>query len=102
MLEAKGMVLRKRQISDAMRNEPLLLDGDGHVFWILKSYSDDDTILLQDIKTWDGVAHDERWFTYSDEQRAEIEKYISSSRVKRLKIQDVGYNLPIGSNEAKV
>ncbi|KAJ7971202.1 Zinc-finger domain of monoamine-oxidase A repressor R1 protein [Quillaja saponaria] len=99
LLEAQKKVSKKRKTSAALRSELVLMDANGHFFWTLKSYSAEDTILMQDMKILDGVACDERWFTYGAGQRAEIEKYISFSRVKRLRIQNVLVNSPSGSNE---
>ncbi|KAK9271520.1 hypothetical protein L1049_001880 [Liquidambar formosana] len=86
MLEAMGMVPKKRQRSDAVRTEPILLDVNGHAYWRLKGYSDED-ILLQEMGAWDTVALHEKWCYYDAEQENSIEKYISSRREKRLRFQ---------------
>ncbi|KAK9277889.1 hypothetical protein L1049_027446 [Liquidambar formosana] len=79
-LEATDMVPKKKQRSDAVRSEPVLLDGSGRKFWRLRSYSDEMDILLQDVGAEDMLASKDKWFTYGVEQRAMVEKYISSSR----------------------
>ncbi|OVA16107.1 DDT domain [Macleaya cordata] len=79
-LEAIGMVPKKKQRSDAVRTEPVLLDGNGHAFWRLNGYSSEPSILLQDIGGWDSVTPDEKWFAYDDEKKKAVEDYISSIR----------------------
>ncbi|XP_044467323.1 uncharacterized protein LOC123197205 isoform X2 [Mangifera indica] len=91
MLEAVGLVPKKSQRSDAVRTEPILLeDGGGatRTFWKLKGYSGESQILLQDLEgAPDAVSLNEKWLTYDVDQKPEIEKYISSLRAKRLRIQ---------------
>ncbi|KAJ6361321.1 hypothetical protein OIU78_001879 [Salix suchowensis] len=76
MLEARGMVQEKRS-SNAVRTDPVHLDADGRAFWKLNGHS---VILLQDMGAWNSVATSEKWLEYSDEQKMDIEKYISFSR----------------------
>ncbi|OMO80117.1 hypothetical protein CCACVL1_13152 [Corchorus capsularis] len=95
VLQTIGTLPKKRQRSDAVRTAPIFLDVNGHVFWRLKGYTSEKYILLQDIGTVDPVAPDERWFVYDVEQKPDVEKYISSIRTKRLRIQNVSDNLPI-------
>ncbi|KAI9378021.1 hypothetical protein POPTR_018G024400v4 [Populus trichocarpa] len=85
MLEA--MALKKGLLSNAVRTEPVLLDVDGRAFWKLNGYNGQSDILLQDMGTWNSVAPSEKWLVYADEQKLEIEKYITSSRTKRLRVQ---------------
>ncbi|THG18584.1 hypothetical protein TEA_019138 [Camellia sinensis var. sinensis] len=77
-LEAKDTVMKKKQRSDAVRSEPILLDGNGLKFWKLRGYSSERDILLQDIGNGDSVTLKEKWFSYNVEERATVEKYISS------------------------
>ncbi|KAK8521364.1 hypothetical protein V6N12_005272 [Hibiscus sabdariffa] len=68
---------------DAVRSEPIFWDCDDHKFlkfWRLRGHLDETDILLQDIdiEARDSVAAKERWYTYSTEQKATVEKYISS------------------------
>ncbi|XP_028060125.1 uncharacterized protein LOC114263726 isoform X1 [Camellia sinensis] len=76
-LEAKDTVMKKKQRSDAVRSEPILLDGNGLKFWKLRGYSSERDILLQDIGNGDSVTLKEKWFSYNVEERATVEKYIS-------------------------
>ncbi|OAY57054.1 uncharacterized protein LOC110609948 isoform X2 [Manihot esculenta] len=87
IMEAMGMVPKKRQRSDAVRTDPILLDVNGHAFWRLKGYNNEPDILLQDLGSWASAASEEKWFVYDAEQKQGIEKYISSLRTKRLRIQ---------------
>ncbi|XP_012077943.1 uncharacterized protein LOC105638706 isoform X2 [Jatropha curcas] len=83
MLEAMGTVPKKRQRSDAVRTDPLLLDENGHAFWRLKGYNDKPDILLQDMGSWTSIVPEDKWFVYDAEQKQGIEKYISSLRSRR-------------------
>ncbi|KAK8532239.1 hypothetical protein V6N13_131575 [Hibiscus sabdariffa] len=101
LLQAMAKLPRKRQRSDAVRTSPIMLDVSGHVFWKLKGYTSENHVLLQDIGTSDPVAPDEKWFVYDVEQKPDVEKYISSLRTKRLRIQKVSDTLPtvsVGEN----
>ncbi|EOY04235.1 Zinc-finger domain of monoamine-oxidase A repressor R1 protein, putative isoform 3 [Theobroma cacao] len=99
VLQAMGMLPKKRQRSDAVRTAPIVLDVNGHAFWRLRGYTSEPYILLQDIGTLDPVAPDEKWFAYDVKQKAHVEKYISSIRTKRLRIQKLSDSLPIASVE---
>ncbi|GFZ18962.1 zinc-finger domain of monoamine-oxidase A repressor R1 protein [Actinidia rufa] len=79
MLEAKGMVPKGKQRSDAIRTEPILLDVDGRTCWRLRGYSDEPKLLLQD----------EKWFTYDVEQEKQIEKYILAIRKRRRRSENI-------------
>ncbi|KAJ0104961.1 hypothetical protein Patl1_19065 [Pistacia atlantica] len=84
-VEASGAMVNvsKEELrSDALRLEPMFLDGHGHKFWRLRCYSAEMKILLQDveIETGDQVAAKERWYSYDVEQKALVEKYVSSLR----------------------
>ncbi|XP_039046535.1 uncharacterized protein LOC120186728 [Hibiscus syriacus] len=71
---------------DAVRSEPIFWDGHGHKylkFWRLRGHLGESNILLQDIEVGDSVAAKERWYSYSTEQKATVEKYISSFRVQK-------------------
>ncbi|EEF45639.1 ubiquitin-protein ligase, putative [Ricinus communis] len=89
MMAAVGMVPKKRQRSDAVRTDPILLDVNGHAFWRLKGYNGQSDILLQDMGNWTVAAPEEKWFVYDAEQKQGVEKYISSLRTKRLRAQKV-------------
>ncbi|XAR51278.1 hypothetical protein NMG60_11005869 [Bertholletia excelsa] len=72
-----AMEMKKKQRSDAVRSEPILLDGDGRIFWKLRGHSGKREILLQDIGLGDSIAFEDRWFSYNAEEGAIIGKYIS-------------------------
>ncbi|XP_021292531.1 uncharacterized protein LOC110422844 isoform X2 [Herrania umbratica] len=85
-LEMSEMVIEEDWRSDAIRSEPIFWDGHGHKFekfWRLRGYSGETDILLQDIEGRDLVTAKERWYTYSTEQKAMVDKYISSFRMQR-------------------
>ncbi|KAK8639227.1 hypothetical protein V6N13_137618 [Hibiscus sabdariffa] len=101
LLQAMAKLPRKRQRSDAVRTSPIMLDVSGHVFWKLKGYTSENHVLLQDIGTSDPVAPDEKWFVYDVEQKPDVDKYISSIRTKRLRMQKVSDTPPtvsVGEN----
>ncbi|EOA16270.1 hypothetical protein CARUB_v10004415mg [Capsella rubella] len=88
MQNAISMLSKKSQGSDdAVRTNPGELDDNGRIFWTLKSYSDEQNMLLQDLGSWNEVCPHEKWFSFSSEQKPEIEKYISFIRMKRLRAQ---------------
>ncbi|GAV75644.1 zf-4CXXC_R1 domain-containing protein [Cephalotus follicularis] len=99
MVEATGMVPKKRQRSDAVRTDPLLLDVNGRAFWRLKCHTREPDVLLQDMETWNAVVPNEKWFAYNAEQKQDIEKYISSLRTKRLRAPKVANSIVIGGCE---
>ncbi|KAL5722235.1 hypothetical protein ACHQM5_005779 [Ranunculus cassubicifolius] len=86
-LEALGMVPKRKQRSDAVRTEPVLLNEDGLILWKLQSCSYEPNILLQDIRNRDSDKAEDKWFTYDVEQKEAVEKYISLQRTKRLRSQ---------------
>jgi len=86
-----------------LRIRPEFSDNNGKIFWRLKSYDDESTVLLQgnsqnryhcdlgsskfskrkrhaDIKIEDEIATapEEKWFVYGPEKKEEVDKYISS------------------------
>ncbi|KAA8542680.1 hypothetical protein F0562_023821 [Nyssa sinensis] len=83
-LEATGMVMKKKLQSDAVRAEPIISDANGRKFWKLRGYSGIMDILLQDVGSGDLVTFMERWFTYHVEEKANVEKYISSLRYAQI------------------
>ncbi|KAJ6758610.1 hypothetical protein OIU74_025289 [Salix koriyanagi] len=98
MLEAMAL---KETLSNAVRTEPVLLDVDGRVFWKLNGYDGQSDILLQDMGTWSSVAPSEKWLVYADEQKLEVEKYIISSRTKRLRVQKANGTHSIEHDETR-
>ncbi|XP_019059180.1 PREDICTED: uncharacterized protein LOC104823872 isoform X2 [Tarenaya hassleriana] len=80
MVEAMDMLPKKRQRSDAVRTDPVILDENGRVFWRLTSYNGEPNILLQDVGTWGEVCTHEKWLTFKSDQKPEIEKYLSCLR----------------------
>ncbi|KAL5581974.1 hypothetical protein UlMin_014416 [Ulmus minor] len=98
ILKAAG-ALPKRKKCDAVRTEPKFLDAEGHVFWKLRCCSgNDQDMLLQDIGTLDRDTPVEKWSVYASEQKQDIDKYISSIRVKRARIQSFSFPVTTGSD----
>ncbi|XP_057737982.1 uncharacterized protein LOC130955181 [Arachis stenosperma] len=83
VIEAMGLIPKGKQHSDAMRIEPVFSDGN-QTFWKLESYNGDYALLLQDIKMDNetGATSDERWFVYGLEKKDEIDKYITSRKLR--------------------
>ncbi|KAH7858537.1 hypothetical protein Vadar_025094 [Vaccinium darrowii] len=71
--EAKDTVMKREQRSDAVRSEPMFLDGDGRKFWKLRGYCGKREILIQDIGNGNSVK--ERWFSCNVDERETIENY---------------------------
>ncbi|KAF7846673.1 hypothetical protein BT93_L3924 [Corymbia citriodora subsp. variegata] len=84
MLEM-SRISKKRQRSDAVRTEPVIMDGHGRTFWKLKAYKGEPDVLLRDVITCDSVEPEEKWLVFDAEKKQEIDRYISSV-VRRSKI----------------
>ncbi|GMH30600.1 hypothetical protein Nepgr_032443 [Nepenthes gracilis] len=82
LVEARGLVPKRKQRSDAVRTEPIILNADGHAYWILKGYSSSE-IVLQDVGCTYEDASCEKWFSFDDEEKKVIEKCIPLLRAKR-------------------
>ncbi|PSR96562.1 Cell division cycle-associated 7-like protein [Actinidia chinensis var. chinensis] len=77
ILEAEDIMMKKKQRSDAVRSEPLFLDGNGRKFWKLRGYSGERDVLIQDVRNGDLVTFKERWFSCNVDESVNVEKYIS-------------------------
>ncbi|XP_078177411.1 uncharacterized protein LOC144571884 isoform X2 [Carex rostrata] len=64
----------------AFGTEPLLLEGEGRVYWKLDGYLNGSVILLQDMESWHQVENGDKWYTFSDDDEKIIEQHISSVR----------------------
>ncbi|XP_022155055.1 uncharacterized protein LOC111022193 isoform X2 [Momordica charantia] len=91
---------KRKQRSDATRTVPIILDANGRVFWNLRGFAGEGNILLQDMESWETVNPSEKWSMYKGEQKQEIERYISSLRMKRLRLVQAAQTLPDGSSVA--
>ncbi|XP_057973454.1 uncharacterized protein LOC131160792 isoform X2 [Malania oleifera] len=97
-LEAMEVEPIKKQISGAVRTDPIVLGDNGWVYWRLEGYSREPEILLQEVSSWDAVIPREKWSVYTVEQREVIEKYISFLREKKHRLKKVSHTLaPPGS-----
>lgn len=100
-LVALELASNKKQRSEATRTVPIILDVNGRVFWKLRGFAGEGNILLQDMESWESVNPSEKWSMFKDEQKQEIEKYISSLRLKRPpRLVEVPQTLPDGGIEA--
>ncbi|KAG7036784.1 Cell division cycle-associated 7-like protein, partial [Cucurbita argyrosperma subsp. argyrosperma] len=100
-LVALELASNKKQRSEATRTVPIILDVNGRVFWKLRGFAGEGNILLQDMECWESVNPSEKWSMFKDEQKQEIEKYISSLRLKRPpRLVEVPQTLPDGGIEA--
>ncbi|KAK9080350.1 hypothetical protein SSX86_000108 [Deinandra increscens subsp. villosa] len=63
-----------------VRSEPVLLDINGCKLWKLRSNYSKIGILLQDSCYGDVTTSDEKWFAFSDQEKALVDEYISYSR----------------------
>ncbi|KAL0546405.1 hypothetical protein IC582_016313 [Cucumis melo] len=98
-LVALELASKRRERSYATRTAPVMLDVNGRVFWKLRGFACQGNILLQDMESWGSVNPSEKWLMYKDEQKQEIEKYISSLRFKRRKLEEIVQTLPGGGSE---
>ncbi|URE38763.1 Zinc-finger domain of monoamine-oxidase A repressor R1 [Musa troglodytarum] len=76
---------------DAVRTEPLLLEGEGRVYWTLGGFCSNSKIILQDIGTWDSVILEDKWFTYGEEEKNSVARHISSGRNRRQVMMHGGF-----------
>ncbi|XP_062028325.1 uncharacterized protein LOC133744202 [Rosa rugosa] len=83
LLEAEGIVPKKKHRCDVLRTEPYRVDVDGRIFWKLKGYNNGEDIVLQDLGAWDAVVSKEEWFVYGAETKEAIDNYCSSLRRKK-------------------
>ncbi|KAI6675180.1 hypothetical protein NL676_003086 [Syzygium grande] len=81
-------ISKKRQRSDAVRTEPVIVDGQGRTFWKLKVYKGEPDVLLQEVIRSDSVGPEEKWLIFDAEKKQEIDRYISSL-VRRSRIQKI-------------
>ncbi|GAB2303361.1 hypothetical protein Dimus_037352 [Dionaea muscipula] len=84
MVETMGLVPRRKQRSDAMRTEPVLVDAKGNICWRLKGYNNSQ-MVLQVCGPEDPVTCNEKWFSFNAEEEKLIEKHLHLFRVKRTK-----------------
>ncbi|CAI9113628.1 OLC1v1014263C1 [Oldenlandia corymbosa var. corymbosa] len=74
--------MRGTHDSVATRLNPVVSDASGRNFWQLGSYSGGMDVLLQgDVPNRDEVTPTERWFSYDLNEKAHVERYISSFKV---------------------
>ncbi|KAK9683237.1 hypothetical protein RND81_10G125600 [Saponaria officinalis] len=85
IMDAMGLVSKKRQRSDAVRTEPIIIDDDGRACWRLKCLGDT-SLLLQDVGAIEEVTPNDKWFSFDDAEMKIVEKYMSSVRLKRHRI----------------
>ncbi|XP_058091403.1 uncharacterized protein LOC131237579 isoform X2 [Magnolia sinica] len=100
MLEAMAMAPKKKQMLDAVRTEPILLDGGGRIYWRLRSYCDKSCFILQDIGKWDLITPQDKWFIYDEDQQNAVEEYISTLRKKHRTVTSPN-TAAFGSNDVK-
>ncbi|KAK1357518.1 Zinc-finger domain of monoamine-oxidase A repressor R1 [Heracleum sosnowskyi] len=78
MLESMNMVPKAKERSQAVRTRPILVDIDGRAFWRLNCYSEESSILAQEIGNGDDlIVFGEKWITFDDEQQKVVERHIS-------------------------
>ncbi|XP_077253222.1 zinc-finger domain of monoamine-oxidase A repressor R1 protein isoform X2 [Tasmannia lanceolata] len=98
-LEAMDTVSKKKQRFDAVRTDPIILNGNGQVYWRLKGCSRSH-LVLQEIVNSDLITPHDKWFIYDGEQEKTVEKYISSLRKKTQRKCTIPDTPTMWSNEA--
>ncbi|XP_020089171.1 uncharacterized protein LOC109710810 isoform X3 [Ananas comosus] len=83
MLNTMALFPKKKQRRDAVRTEPIFLEGNGRTYWNLEGHYSNLKIMLQDIENWDLVINEDKWFAFDEEEEKTIEKHISSSSGSR-------------------
>ncbi|KAF8104998.1 hypothetical protein N665_0164s0014 [Sinapis alba] len=72
-----------QEYNDALRTNPVEMDDNGLILWNLKSYNEEPTILLQDLGSCSDICPHEKWYSFSSEQKPQVEKYINFKRSKK-------------------
>ncbi|KAL0734444.1 hypothetical protein Bca4012_010654 [Brassica carinata] len=78
--KALEMRNKSQEYNDVLRTNPVELDDNGLILWNLKSYSEEPTILLQDLGSFSDICPHEKWYSFSSEQKPQVEKYITFKR----------------------
>ncbi|KAH7658403.1 Zinc-finger domain of monoamine-oxidase A repressor R1 domain-containing protein [Dioscorea alata] len=73
----ENILNKKKQRIDAVRTEPILLEGNGEVYWRLGGCGNS-RIMLQEIRSWDLLTNRDMWFVYDNDSEQIIQKYITS------------------------
>lgn len=90
----------EKQRIDAVRTEPILLEGNGEVYWRLGGCGNSQIMLqglaapctslpseqfqitvslhFSEIRSWDLLTNRDRWFLYDNDSEQIIQKYITS------------------------
>ncbi|KAJ4875774.1 Zinc-finger domain of monoamine-oxidase A repressor R1 protein [Raphanus sativus] len=84
MKKALEMQPKGQEYNDALRTNPVELDDNGLILWNLKSYNEEPTILLQDLGSCSNICPHEKWYSFSSQQKPQVEKYITFKRKKSL------------------
>ncbi|WZZ20881.1 hypothetical protein YC2023_122268 [Brassica napus] len=82
--KALEMQPKSQEYNDALRTNPVELEDNGLILWNLKSYNEEPTILLQDLGSYSDICPHEKWYSFSSEQKPQVEKYITFKRKKSL------------------
>ncbi|XP_077221172.1 uncharacterized protein LOC143854918 isoform X2 [Tasmannia lanceolata] len=64
-------ITAEKQRSDTVRTDPILLNGNGQVYWRLKSCSRSH-LVLQEVDNWDSITCHDKWFIYDVEQERQL------------------------------
>ncbi|KAF2540137.1 hypothetical protein F2Q68_00031252 [Brassica cretica] len=78
--KALEMQPKSQEYNDALRTNPVELEDNGLILWNLKSYNEEPTILLQDLGSYSDICTHEKWYSFSSEQKPQVEKYITFKR----------------------
>ncbi|KAJ8490854.1 hypothetical protein OPV22_012575 [Ensete ventricosum] len=63
---------------NAVRTQPVFLEGKGCVYWKLAGCCNNPKIILQDIGSWDSVILEDKWFAYDEKEEKAVDRHISS------------------------
>ncbi|KAL9226556.1 hypothetical protein vseg_002354 [Gypsophila vaccaria] len=82
VMDAMGLASKKRQRSDAVRTEPIVIGDDGRAIWRLRGLGETN-LLFQDMGAIEEVTPNDQWFSFDDAEMKIVEEYMSAVRLKR-------------------
>ncbi|KAF3533723.1 hypothetical protein DY000_02040516 [Brassica cretica] len=81
-IEQRLAIISQMSAESEENQFPVELDDNDLILWNLKSYNEEPTILLQDLGSCSDICPHEKWYSFSSEQKPQVEKYITFKRKK--------------------
>uniref|UniRef100_A0A0D3A9G7 DDT domain-containing protein n=1 Tax=Brassica oleracea var. oleracea TaxID=109376 RepID=A0A0D3A9G7_BRAOL len=81
-IEQRLAIISQMSAESEENQFPVELDDNDLILWNLKSYNEEPTILLQDLGSCSDICPHEKWYSFSSEQKPQVEKYITFKKKK--------------------